>query len=57
MVDGLNFFDQPVKNDLRTYENIQKIATAQGVDYTTGCLLDYNYFKEYYKLITIDLSK
>ena len=40
MVDGLNFFDQPVKNDLRTYENIQKIATAKGVDYTTGCLLD-----------------
>ena len=57
MVDGLNFFDQPVKNDLRTYENIQKIATAKGVDYTTGCLLDYNYFKEYYTLIAIDLNK
>ena len=57
MVDGLNFFDQPVKHDLRMHENIQKIATAQGEDYTTGCLLDSNYFKEYYKLIATDLSK
>ena len=57
MVDGLNFFDQPVKHDLRMYENIQKIATAQGEDYATGCLLDSNYFKEYYKLIATDLSK
>ena len=40
-----------------TYENSQKIAIGQGYDYTTGCLLDYNYFKKYYKLIAIDLSK
>ena len=39
-----NFFDQPVKNKLKRYDNIQKIATAQGDDYTTSCLLDYNYF-------------
>ena len=57
MVDGRNFFDHPVKNDLRTYDNIQKIATGQGDDYTTGCLLDYNYFRKYYKMIVIDLSK
>ena len=38
------FSDQPVKYDLITYENIQKIATSQGDDYTTSCLLDYNYF-------------
>ena len=40
-----------------TYENIRKIATGQGDDYTTGCLLDYSYFKNHYKMIAIDLSK
>ena len=44
MIDGKNFFDQPVKNDKVTYENIRKIATGQGDDYTAGCLLDYIYF-------------
>ena len=57
MIDGKNFFDQPVKNDKVTYENIRKIATGQGDDYTTGCLLDYIYFKNYYKMIVVDLSK
>ena len=41
----------------KTYENIRKIATGQGDDYTTGCLLDYSYFKDHYKMIAIDLSK
>ena len=41
----------------KTYENIRKIATGQGDDYTTGCLLDYSYFKEKLKMIAIDLSK
>ena len=50
-------FDQTVKNNLITYDSIQKIATGQGDDYTTGCLLDYNYFKDYYKIIAIDFSK
>ena len=44
MIDGRNFFDQPVKNNLITYENIRKLATGQGDGYTTDCLLDYNYF-------------
>ena len=57
MIDGKSIFDQPVKNDKITYENIRKIATGQGDDYTTGCLLDYPYFKENYKMIAIDLSK
>ena len=57
MIDGRNVFDQPIKNDLRTYDNTRKIATGQGDDYTTGCLLDYPYFKKFYKLIAIDLSK
>ena len=51
------FFDQPIKNHLRTNDNIWKIATGQGGDYITGTLLDYPYFKELYKLIAIDISK
>ena len=51
------FFDQPISNDFKTYENIRKIATGQGDDYTTGCLLDYPYLKENYEMIAIDLSK
>ena len=57
MIDGKNFFDQPVKNNKVTYENIRKIATAQEDDYTTGCLLHYIYLKNYYKMIAVDLSK
>ena len=57
MFDGKIFFDQPVNSDLKTYENIRKVATGKGDDYTTGCLLDYSYFKENYKMIAIDLTK
>ena len=57
MIDGKNFFDQPINSDLKTYENIRRIATGQGDDYTTGCLLDYSYFKENYRMIATDLSK
>ena len=57
MVDGKNLFDQQVKNNKLTYENIGKIATGQGDDYTTACFLDYIYFKHYYKMIAVDLSK
>ena len=57
MINEKNFFDQPTKNDKVTYENIRKITIGQGDDYTTGCLLDYTYFKKYYKMIAVDLSK
>ena len=57
MIGGRNFFDQPINNMNKTYENIRKIATGKGDDYTTGCLLDYPYFKDYYKMIAVDLSK
>ena len=57
MIDGRNFFDQPIKNDLKTYDNIRKIKKGQGDDYTTGWLLNYPSFKKYYKFIAIDLSK
>ena len=57
MINGENFFDQPIKNNKVTCENIRKIATGQGDDYTTGCLLDYSYFADTYKMIAVDLSK
>ena len=56
-IDGQNLFNQPIRSNIKTYENIRKIVIGQGHDYTTGCLLDNPYFKESYKLIAIDLSK
>ena len=56
MIDGRNFYDQPI-NDLRKhYDEVRKISTGQGDDYTT-CLLDYGYFKRNYRLIAVNLSK
>ena len=52
-----NFFYQPEKNNLITYDSIRKIATGQRDDYTTGYLLDYNYCNKYYQMIAIDFSK
>ena len=57
MINGENFFDQPVKDNKVTFENIRKFATSQGDDYITGCLLDYPYFKDSYKMMAVDLSK
>ena len=57
MIDGKNDFDLPINSITKTYENIRKIIIGQGDDYTTGCLLDYSYFKDHYKMIAIDLSK
>ena len=57
MINGENVFDQPIKNNKITYENIRKIVTGQGDDYTTRCLLDYPYSKDIYKMIAVDLSK
>ena len=57
MVDGKNLFDQPINSIFKTYENIRKIAIGRGDDYTTGCLLDYIYFKKNYKMVPIDLSR
>ena len=57
MIHGKNFFDQPINNMIKIYENIRKITIGQGHDYTTGSLIDYTYFKKYYKMIAVDLSK
>ena len=57
VINGENFFDQTIKNNKVTYDNITKISAGQGDDYTTGCLLDYPYFANTYKMIAVDLSK
>ena len=57
LIDGRNFYDQPISDQIRKYDEIRKIATGKGDDYTTGCLLDYQYFKDNYQLIASDLSK
>ena len=53
MTDGKKIY-QPINNNFKTYENITKIAAGQGNDHTTGCLLDYIYFKKYYKMIAVN---
>ena len=57
MIDGENVLDQPIKNDQRTYDNVRKIVTGQGYDYTTVGLLHHVYFINYYNMIAVDLSK
>ena len=57
MINGENFFDQPIKNKKLTYDNIRKIATGYSDDYTTDSLLDYPYFADTYQMIAVDLSK
>ena len=57
MIDGKNFFDQPINSNLKTYENIRKVTAGQGDDHAFGSLLDYSYFNNHYKMIVIDLSK
>ena len=57
MIDVQIFFDQPVKNNLETYDNIQKIAVDQGDHYTSDCLLRYSYFSSYNIMIAIDLKE
>ena len=56
-IDGRNFYDQPINDSIKQYDEIRKISTGQGDDYTTGCLLDFNYFEKNYRLIAADLSK
>ena len=57
LTDGRNFYDQPINDQIKKYDGIRKIATGKGDDYTTGCLLDYQYFKDHYQLIAVDLSE
>ena len=57
LTDGKNFYDQPINDLIQQYDKVRKVSTVQGDGYTTGCLLDYAYFKDNYILIAVDLSK
>ena len=57
LIDGRNFHDQPINDLIKQYDEIRNVSTGYGDDYTTGCLLDYAYFKDNYRLIAVDLSK
>ena len=57
IIDGRNFNDNPIESEIEKYRELKKVMTEKGEDYTTGSLLDYYYFKKYYKLVAVDLSK
>ena len=57
MIDGINFYDQPINDLIKQYDDVRKVSTGQGDNYTTGYLLDYAYFKDNYWLISVDVSK
>ena len=57
LIDGRSFYDQPINDIIKQYDEVRKVSTGYGDDYTTGCLLDYAYFKDNYRLIAVDLSK
>ena len=57
LIDGRNFHDQSINDQIKKYDGIRKTATGQGDDYTKGCLLDYHHFKDHDNLIAVDLSK
>ena len=57
IIDGRNFYDSPIESDIEKYRELKKVMTGKGEDYTTGSLLDFNYFDKHYKLVAVDLSK
>ena len=57
IINGKNFYDQPIYSDTKRFEEIRKLTTGQGEDHTTGCLLDYDHIKNDYRLIAVDLSR
>ena len=57
IIDGRNFHDNPIESDIEKYRELKKVMIGKEEDYTTGSLLDFNYFDKYYKLVAVDLSK
>ena len=57
IIDGRNFYDNPIESDIEKYSELKKVMIGKGEDYTTGSLLDFDYFKKHYKLVAVDLSK
>ena len=56
-IDGRNFSDQPINDAIKEYDEVKKSIIREGDDYTTGCLLDFAYCKNNYRIIAADLSK
>ena len=57
IIDGRNFYDNPIESDIEKYRELKKVMIGIREDYTSGSLLDYNYLKQHYKLVAVDLSK
>ena len=57
IIDGRNFYDNPIESDIENYRELKKVMIGKGEDYTTGSLLDFNYFDKHYELVAVDLSK
>ena len=57
IIDGRNFYDNPIEKDIEKYRELKKVMIGKGEHYTTGSLLDFNYFDKHYKLVAVDLSK
>ena len=57
IIDGRNFYDNPIESDIEKYRELKKVMIGKGEDYTTGSLFDFNYFDKHYKLVAVDLSK
>ena len=57
IIDGRNFYYNPMESDIEKYRELKKVLIGKGEDYTTGFLLDFNYFLKHYKLVAVDLSK
>ena len=57
IIDGRNFYDNPIESDIEKYRELKKVMIGKGEDYTIGSLLDFNYFLKHYILVAVDLSK
>ena len=57
IISPKNLYDQTINSDIKRYEEIKKLLTEQGEDYPTGCLLRYEYIKNHYRLIAVDLNR
>ena len=57
LMEERNFYDDPIESDIEKYRELKKVMIGKGEDYTTGSLLDFDYFKKHYKLVAVDLSK
>ena len=57
IIDGRNLYDNLIESDIEKYRELKKVMIGKGEDYTTGSLLDFNYFDKLYKLVAVDLSK